>query len=87
MGKITTHSKVRVDFSLPELSEKKIVTWNCHVDDSTKGIYDMILGRDLLTELGLNVKLSNHVIEGDGRPFKGSTAPMVDLGMYEFPYF
>ena len=49
VGKITTHSKVRVDFSLPELSEKKIVTWNCHVDDSTKGIYDMILGRDLLT--------------------------------------
>ena len=34
----------------------------CHVDDSAKGRYDMILGRDLLTELVLNLKLSDNVI-------------------------
>ena len=48
-GKITTNSKVRIDFTLTEISATEIVMWNCHVDESSKGIYDMILGRDLLT--------------------------------------
>ena len=44
-GKITKNSKVKVDFTLPELIAIKIVTWNYHVDDSAKVMYDMILGR------------------------------------------
>ena len=51
VGKINTNLKVKIDFTLPEFSTKKIVTWNCHVDDYAKGRYDMILGRDILTEL------------------------------------
>ena len=54
--------------------------------DSTKGIYDMILVWDLLTELRLNLKYSDHVIKADDGTFKGSTAPMVYLGTYEFKY-
>ena len=54
--------------------------------DSTNIIYDMILGRDILTSLGLNIKLSEHVIEADYGHFKGSTVPMVNMGMYEFKY-
>ena len=46
----------------------------------------MILGRDILTYLGLNLKYSDHVIETDDGTLKGSTAPMVDLGKYEFKY-
>ena len=44
----------------------------------------MILGRDLLTELRLNLKLYEHVIEADDGPFNGSTIPMVDLCTYIF---
>ena len=44
----------------------------------------MILGRDLLTELVLNLKLSEHIIEADDGPFKGSTTPMVDLDAFIF---
>ena len=44
----------------------------------------MILGRDLWTKLGLNIKLSEHVIEAYDGPFNGSTTPMVDLGTYTF---
>ena len=44
----------------------------------------MILGIYLLTELGLNLKFSDHVIEADDGTFKGSTSPMIDLGTYEF---
>ena len=46
-GKITNNMKVKIYFTSPEFSAKKIVTWNCHVDDPTKGRYNMILGRDI----------------------------------------
>ena len=52
--------------------------------DSSEGRYCMILGRDLSTDLGLDLKLSDHVIETDDGTLKGSTAPMVDIGTYEF---
>ena len=50
-GNITTNINVNIEFTLPELRETKIVTWNYHVDDYTKGRYDMILGRDILKAL------------------------------------
>ena len=31
-GNITTNIKVKIYFTLPELSGKQIMTWNCHVD-------------------------------------------------------
>ena len=83
-GNITTDYKVKVEFTLPALIAKNVVTWKFHVDDSAKDRYDMILGRYLLTELGLNLKFSEHVIKADDGPFKGSTAPMVDFGTYIF---
>ena len=46
-GKITTNINVKIDFNVSELSATKIVTWNCHMDDYTKGRYDMILCRYL----------------------------------------
>ena len=46
----------------------------------------MVLGRDLLTELVLNISLSDHIIESDYGHFKGSTSPMVDLGENEFKF-
>ena len=81
---ITTNLKVREYFTLTAFSVKNDVTWKCHVDDSNKGVYDMILGRYLLTELGLKLKFSEHVIESGNGIFKGSTTPMVYFGMYIF---
>ena len=83
-GNITTNIKVKVDFPLPAFSARNAVMWNCHVDYSTKDRYNMILGRSLLKELGLNLKVSRHVIESDGGPFKGSTTTMVNLGTCKF---
>ena len=56
---------------------KKLVTWYFHVDESDKVIYDMILGRDILTELGLNLNFYDYVIEEYYVHFKGLTVPIV----------
>ena len=59
------------------------MTWNCHVDDSAKGIYDMILCRDLSIPLVLDSRLSDKSIEADYGHFKVSTSSMVDWVTYE----
>ena len=44
----------------------------------------MILGRDLFTTMGLDIKLYEKIIIGDKRPYEGWSAPMVDLSNYDF---
>ena len=83
---ITTNFKVKVDFTLPALSATNAVMWKCHVDDSAKSRHNMILGQDISTELGLNLKSFEDIIEADDRLLKGSTTPMVNLGTYIFKY-
>ena len=46
---ITSNIKVKVDFTLPALRATNVVTWKCHGDKLAKVIYNMILGRYLLT--------------------------------------
>ena len=58
-GNLTTNLKVKTDFILPGFSATKILTWEFHVGNSTKGGYDMILSRYLLTSLGLNIIFMN----------------------------
>ena len=47
LGNMTNNLKVKMDLTWPEFSKTQIVTWECHADDSAKGRYNMILGRDL----------------------------------------
>ena len=51
---------------------------------ATTGRYDMILGRDLLTVLGLDLIFSKNIILGGEGPKKGCSAPMVGVNNYEF---
>ena len=76
--KFTTSKKVNVDFCLPEFSATKIVTRTCHADEYTNRRYGMILGRDLLTTLELDLKFSEKFILGGEGPREGCSAPMVD---------
>ena len=57
-GELTTSLKLKVDFCLPELSTTKIVSWEYHVDNKNSSRYDMILDRDLLIALGMDLKFS-----------------------------
>ena len=56
-GSITTNLKVKVDFTLPALRAKTFVTWKCHVDESTKGGHDMILGKDIFNRIRIKFKI------------------------------
>ena len=75
---------MNVDFYLPGFSAMKIMTWKCHIDGSTNGRYDMILGIDLLTALGLDLMFSRNDILGREGPYEGFSAPMVDVRNYGF---
>ena len=74
-GNITTNLKVKIHFTLPELSMTKHLTWNCHVDDFSNGRQEIVLGRDILTAVWLNLNYistsSKHIV-------------MVDMDTHEF---
>ena len=59
-GKFSTNRKCEVNFSLPAFNTKKEITWNCYVDesDNANNNYDMIIGRDILHELGIDLLFS-----------------------------
>ena len=63
--------EVNIYFCLPEFSVTKIVTWECHVNKSTNGRYDMIIVKDLLTSLGLDLQFSNNIFIGGKEPYEG----------------
>ena len=63
-GELSTNYKVAIEFSLPELHESRMVQWTVHVA-KTCGNYDLILGRDLMQELGLTFSFLNCTITWD----------------------
>ena len=74
-GKFVTRCKARIEFSFPELSDRKKIHYTCHVDEKTKkehAMYDMILGMDILVEIGMyiNTKTCEVVWENDSTPLK-----------------
>jgi hypothetical protein len=66
-GKFTTNKTGFVTFSLPEFNLKKQISWEFHVDDRSESssTYDMIMGRDLLGELGIIMNFNDHTVTWD----------------------
>ena len=56
-GNININIKVEVEFTLPELIATDVVTWKCHVYESAKGRYDIILGKDLFNRIMIKFKI------------------------------
>jgi hypothetical protein len=58
-----------LDFIFPEISTSKVVTWQAHVDDknsSKKAAYDMIMGVDLMTSIGITLNCEQRCIRWGG---------------------
>ena len=75
-GIFKTNKTCKVQFALPEFDTQKIIEWTMHVDDSaTSNLYDMIIGTDLMTELGITINFAEQIMMWDS-----STAPLKDCG-------
>ena len=74
-GQFVTTLQREINFTLPEFSTSKDITWTCHEDSNTlrkNAQYDMIIGADLLSELGieLNFNTQRMIWEGIEIPMK-----------------
>ena len=72
-GVLETNRKCRCAFTLPEFHEGRDISWTMYVDesDNTDSRYDMIIGRDLLDELGFDFLFSEGLMKWDN-----ATVPM-----------
>ena len=61
-GIFSTEYSTELVFSLPELNPTAEIKINAHVVDSA-GNYNIILGRDLLSEIGLDVLFSDESVQ------------------------
>ena len=61
-GTFRTGTKVIARFQLPELNETSTIEYPVHVTDHLGG-YDMVLGRDLLHELGIKLSFDTKSVE------------------------
>ena len=52
------------------------------MDEYSNGRYEMILGRGLLTSLGMDLKFSDNLVIGSNVQYEGCSAPMVDVSNY-----
>ena len=70
-GELKTSRKAKVQFTIPELQEKRLLEWNVHVAEDM-GAYDMIIGRDIMAFLGIDIRFSSRIVQWDGSemPFK-----------------
>jgi len=74
-GDMRTSQKVNAQFAMPELHHDHLIEWNMHVTKSL-GPYDVILGRDILKFLKIDLRFSDEIIKWDGAemPFEDGDA-------------
>ena len=79
----STSKKCRVTFRLPAFFEHRDITWSAYVDesDSLNSRYDMIIGRDLLIELGIDFQFSEGLMLWDN-----ASVPMQDPSNFDMAY-
>ena len=71
-GNLKTTEKCKGEFTIPELHDNRLIKWDLHIS-SNLGAYDMILGRDFMTDLGIDILFSSQEITWDD-----STCPLKD---------
>ncbi len=85
-GNLTTKKKVKARFTLPELQDSLLIEWDLHVTDNL-GAHDMIIGRDMLEFLKIDIKFSMQTVEWGAysMPFKDPKVPVHESYHLEDP--
>jgi hypothetical protein len=82
-GNFTTNRKCEITFTLPAQHKHKEITWTCYVDesDNDSSTYDLVLGRELMHEIGIDICFSAAEVRWDN-----ASIPMksVDKSTQEF---
>ena len=78
-GSMNTTQQVRAQFTMPELHDNRMIQWNVHVTKDL-GNYDMIIGRDLISDLKMEINFNDNILVWDEHsiPLKDRDAPMKD---------
>ena len=52
---------------LPEFHEHRVIEWDMYVDESSSSLstYDMIIGRDIMESIGLDLLFSENLMRWD----------------------
>ena len=80
-GNYTTSETASVDFKLPDFSESREIQWNFHISNEKNNDnlgYDVIIGRDLMKELGMIIDFENCQVK-----WKELSIPMRNYGELE----
>ena len=75
-----TTKTCKVSYVLPAFHESRNISWAAFVDKTNKlsSRYGMIIGRDLLDELGMNFLFSTNLMEWDN-----ASTPMLDPDLFD----
>src|SRR6478672_12336434 len=79
-GSFRTTKTCKFNLVLPAFHEHRNISWTAFVDETDKlaSKYDMIIGRDLLEELGMNFLFSSNLMEWDN-----ASTPMLDPDLFD----
>ena len=71
-GTFKTSKMCEIEFSLPAFHENRVISCNAYVDESNPETcnYDMIIGRDLMHDLGINLLFDTAEISWDNARIK-----------------
>ena len=66
-GSFETNKQCKIELVLPELHRDKHIIWMMHVDESSSlsSNYDLIIGRDLMQAVGIDLLFSTNEIQWD----------------------
>ena len=61
VGTLHTTHKCKIEINFPQISPTHNIHWDVHMT-TNKSQYDLIIGRDLMSQLGIDIKFSTHQI-------------------------
>lgn len=68
VGTFVTKRLCDIEFQMPAFHDNRVVKWTAHVHETDKdhSTYDLIIGRDMLSKLGMDILFSKAMLCWDG---------------------